>query len=148
MSKNDGVIVDTLFVGATRPATVFGVTYSAFLLNAIITMEAFVLTRNLFWLLLFIPIHGVCYLICYHDPRTFDLFRLWGMTKGAQFLGRLILKGNYGFWGASTYTPLALPNQKPSTALKGRLSFSFRKSKTLPESVPINTRIVSDKESV
>jgi type IV secretion system protein VirB3 len=148
MSKNNGVVVDTLFVGATRPATVFGVTYAAFLLNVIVTMEAFVLTRNLFWLLIFIPVHGICYAICWHDPQTFDLFRLWGKTKGAQFLKRFIFKGNFGFWGASTYSPLSLPGQPRQVTFKDRLLGLFRKRNSEPQAIPINAKIVSRKEHV
>jgi type IV secretion system protein VirB3 len=120
MSKNNGIIVDPLFVGPTRPSTVWGVTYPAFLLNAIIVMEAFIMTRNLLWLGLFVPIHGICYLICKHDPQTFDLFRLWGMTKGVSYLGRIIFKGNFRFWKSSTYTPLEIQVGKAR-------KFSFRR---------------------
>ncbi|EBS5600537.1 hypothetical protein DUV38_22580, partial [Salmonella enterica subsp. enterica serovar Monschaui] len=48
--RNDGVIVDTLFLGPTRPTMVWGVTYVAFIVNMIITVEAFVFTRDLLWL--------------------------------------------------------------------------------------------------
>lgn len=148
MSKNNGIVVDTLFVGATSPATVFGVTYAAFLLNAIVTIEAFVFTRNLAWLLLFIPIHGVCYLICWHDPQTFDLFRLWGKTKGEQFLKRLIFKGNFGFWGASTYSPLSLPGQQRKVTFQDRLLSVFRKRDSEPKPIPINAKIAFRKEHI
>ena len=35
-------------------------------------MEAFLLTRNLLTLLVCVPIHGVCALLCARDPRFFD----------------------------------------------------------------------------
>ena len=41
---------DTLFVGLTRPAMLFGVTYSAMLINVVLTMETFIVTKNLLWL--------------------------------------------------------------------------------------------------
>ncbi len=128
MSKNNGIIVDPLFVGPTRPSTVWGVTFPAFLLNGIIVMEAFIMTRNLLWLGLFVPIHGICYLICKNDPQTFDLFRLWGMTKGASYLGRFIFKSNFRFWQASTYSPLAIQvGRKPKSFFFSKVFSFFRR---------------------
>jgi type IV secretion system protein VirB3 len=77
-TRNQGLVADTLFVGATRPPMRWGVTYSALLLNIVFTLEAFLLTRNLLTLLLCVPIHGMCALLCARDPRFFDLVLLWG----------------------------------------------------------------------
>ena len=70
---NLGVTADPLFVGATRPPMRWGVTYAALLMNMVFTMEVFLLTKNLLTLLLAIPIHGVCALLCARDARFFDL---------------------------------------------------------------------------
>lgn len=102
MNKNEGILVDTLFVGPTRPTTIAGVTWPAFLLNVIVSMEAFIWTHNLLWLLTFLPVHAIFYLICLRDPRTFELLALWGQTKGPTLLG------NFTHWGAATYSPLPL----------------------------------------
>ncbi|MGX8291513.1 type IV secretion system protein VirB3 [Xanthomonas oryzae] len=102
MSKNDGIIIDTLFVGPTRPTMFWGVTWQAFVINIIVTMEAFIWTRDLRWLLLFVPIHGICFLICMRDPRTFELLMQWGPTKGFAFFG------NFPYWRAATFSPLEL----------------------------------------
>src|SRR5580692_3215985 len=80
----------------------WGVTYSALLFNLVFTMEAFLLTKNLLTLLLCLPIHGVCALLCARDPRFFDLVLLWGRTRLPAFLGNLWV------WRASSYSPLAL----------------------------------------
>jgi len=80
-TRNAGVTADVLFVGATRPPMRWGVTYSALLLNLVFTMEAFLLTKNLLTLLLALPIHGMCALLCARDARFFDLVLLWGRTK-------------------------------------------------------------------
>lgn len=106
MGKNEGLISDPLFVGLTRPPMLWGVTYSAFLLNTIVTMQAFVWTHNLIYLLMFVPVHLVCFAICKKDPRTFDIFLLWARTKGASLLG------NGYFWGSSSYTPLDITISK------------------------------------
>lgn len=97
-----GVTVDPLFVGVTRPAMALGVTYAALLVNAFLTVEAFLLTRNLLWLGLCLPLHALAWLLCATEPRFFDLLLLWGRTRGPSTLGTL------PFWRASSYSPLAL----------------------------------------
>jgi type IV secretion system protein VirB3 len=104
----EGLVVDPLFVGATRPPMRWGVTYSALLFNMVFTMEAFLLTKNLLALLLCTPIHGVCMLLCARDARFFDLVLLWSRTRLPA------LFANYRVWRASSYSPLALdlPNDR------------------------------------
>ncbi len=101
-SRNAGVVADTLFAGVTRPAMAFGVTYSAMLANAMVTVELFLLTRNLLWLLVCVPVHGVFWLLCLSEPRFFDLGLLWGRTRGPGLLR------NGHFWQANGYSALAL----------------------------------------
>jgi type IV secretion system protein VirB3 len=101
-ARNGGLTADVLFVGATRPAMRWGVTYAALLANLVITMEAFLVTRNLLTLLLAAPLHGICALLCARDPRMFDLLLLWGRTRLPALLTTLRL------WHASSYTPLCL----------------------------------------
>jgi type IV secretion system protein VirB3 len=100
--RNGGVTADTLFLGVTRPAMAFGVTYSALLANAVVTVELFLLTRNLLWLLACIPVHGLFWLLCLSEPRFFDLALLWGRTRGPG------LFGNRALWRAQGYSPLVL----------------------------------------
>jgi type IV secretion system protein VirB3 len=101
-TRNAGVTADLLFVGATRPPMRWGVTYSALLFNLVFTMEVFLLTKNLFSLLIAAPIHGVSLLLCARDARFFDLMLLWGRTRLAALLG------NLRYWKASSYSPLSL----------------------------------------
>jgi type IV secretion system protein VirB3 len=101
-TRSVGVTADVLFVGATRPPMRWGVTYSALLLNLVFTMEAFLLTKNLLTLLLALPIHGVCALLCARDARFFDLVLLWGRTRIPALLS------NARLWRAVSYSPLPL----------------------------------------
>jgi type IV secretion system protein VirB3 len=101
-ARNGGLTADPLFVGLTRPPMRWGVTYSGLLLNGLFTMEAFLLTQNLLWLLAWFPIHLVCYLLCLYDPNFFELFRLWGVTRLAGHFG------NLRFWQANSYSPLPI----------------------------------------
>jgi type IV secretion system protein VirB3 len=99
---NPGLTADPLFVGATRPPMRWGVTYSALLVNGVVTMEIFLLTKNLLTLLLAAPIHGVCALLCSRDARFFDLALLWGRTRIPALLA------NARFWRSSSYSALTL----------------------------------------
>jgi type IV secretion system protein VirB3 len=100
--RNAGLTVDIVFVAVTRPPMRWGVTFSALLFNLVFTMEVFIVTKNLLTLLIAIPIHGVCALLCARDARFFDLFLLWGRTRMPSYFA------NYGVWKASSYSPLTL----------------------------------------
>jgi type IV secretion system protein VirB3 len=108
---NHGLIGDTLFVGATRPPMRWGVTYSALLFNLVFTLELFLLSKNLLALLLCLPIHGVCALLCLRDARYFDLILLWGRTRLPGLLA------NHRVWHAGSYSPM--PVSTPVRALRG-----------------------------
>ncbi|MGO9265318.1 MAG: type IV secretion system protein VirB3 [Candidatus Binataceae bacterium] len=95
-----GILLDPLFAGVTRPAMAMGVTYSALLINGMTTVELFLLTKNLLWMLVCIPIHGIFWLVCKNDARFFDLLFLWGRTRGPGLIG------NARFWKANSYSPL------------------------------------------
>ena len=101
--RSAGLAADPLFVGATRPAMRWGVTYAALLINLVLTLEVFLVSKNLLTLLLCLPVHGVCMLLCARDARYFDLVLLWARTRLPA------AAGNLGFWKASSYSPLALP---------------------------------------
>jgi type IV secretion system protein VirB3 len=88
---------DPVFGALTRPQMFAGVTYSFFVLNAVITMEAFLLTKSFLVLLLSLVIHLGGYLACLREPRFFDLW----MTKLAQCpRGR-----NHAYWRCNSYCP-------------------------------------------
>ena len=97
-----GLVIDPLFVGATRPPMRWGVTYSALLFNMVFVMEAFLVTKNLWTLLVSAPIHAVCMLLCARDARFFDLALLWGRTRLPS------LWANHRVWHACSYCPLTL----------------------------------------
>ena len=101
-SRNDGLTADPLFVAVTRPPMRWGVTYSALLFNLVFSMEVFLLTKNLLTLLIVVPIHGICVLLCLRDARYFDLILLWGRTRLPAFAG------TFRVWRASSHSPLEL----------------------------------------
>jgi type IV secretion system protein VirB3 len=100
--RNAGVTADPVFVGVTRPPMRFGVTYLALLGNLVFTMEGFLLTKNLLVLLIAIPIHGVCALLCARDARYFDLLIVWAKTRMLSYFESM------RFWKGASYSPLEL----------------------------------------
>ena len=98
--------IDPLFVGVTRPPMRWGVTYSALLANLVVTMEVFLLTRNLLLLSMALPIHATSAALCLRDARIFDLLFVWCRTHAPTLLA------NGRVWHAASYSPLqvALPD--------------------------------------
>ena len=80
----------------------FGVTYAALLANLVFTLEGFLLTKNLLVLLIAVPIHGVCALLCARDARYFDLLLVWGKTRMLGYFESL------RFWRGASYSPLEI----------------------------------------
>ena len=108
MSSNNGLTADPLFVAATRPPMRFGVTTFGMVLGGIAVIEMFLLTRNLAWLLAYIPLHGILALLLMTECRFFELLTLCLRTKGLNGI-----KGNPRYWlasrhhwRASSYSPL------------------------------------------
>lgn len=94
MSSNG---TDPLFVAATRPAMKWGVTLEGIIIAGALSGIVMIATGNPFTLLMYVPIHGVMYLLCLKDPRTFRYLLLWVITK-MKSLG-------WRHWGASTASP-------------------------------------------
>jgi type IV secretion system protein VirB3 len=126
--RNAGLTADLLFVAVTRPPMRWGVTFSALLLNLVFTMEVFLLTKNLLTLLIAVPIHGICALLCARDARFFDLIFLWGRTRLPAYVG------TFRYWTASSYTPLVLdlPNRQGFRVAPATVRLSHR-SKEPPQ---------------
>lgn len=91
--------MDVLFVGVTRPALRFGVPYAALLVNALVTLELFLLTRNLLSLAAAVPIHALVWLLSASEPRFFELLTVWARVR-AQAAG-----GRATPWSDLTYGP-------------------------------------------
>jgi type IV secretion system protein VirB3 len=102
VERNAGLVADPLFVGLTRPPMRLGVTYTALMVNALVTMEAFLVTKSVLALLLCVPVHAVCWLLCLRDPRVFELLALRARTAIPAWL----TTGRY--FGASSVAPLRL----------------------------------------
>ena len=88
---------DPVFGALTRPQMFAGVTYSFFVLNAIATVELFLITKS-FWALLAAGVlHLVGYMGCLKEPRFFDLW----LIKAS----RCPRVPNAGYWRCNSYAP-------------------------------------------
>ncbi len=88
---------DPVFGALTRPQMFMGVTYSFFVLNAVVTAELFLITKSLWALIAPLAIHFVGYVACLKEPRIFDLW----LTASI----RCPRVKNYALWGANSYSP-------------------------------------------
>ncbi|WP_228244142.1 type IV secretion system protein VirB3 [Porphyrobacter sp. GA68] len=88
---------DTLFVGLTRPQMFAGVTYSFFVINAVIAVELFLLFGSWWVLLVALGVHGLGVLLHLEEPRIVDLW----LTRVRQ-CPRI---KNHRLWRCNSYRP-------------------------------------------
>jgi len=93
------VSTDELFVGLTRPTTMWGIPYTAFVIEFMTTTLVFLAVGNPLYLLLAVPIHGVLYAISASNPKAFDALFIWLKT--------LARCRTSSFWGAHSFSPIA-----------------------------------------
>lgn len=87
---------DPVFTALTRPQMFAGVTYSYFVLNAVVTIEFFLITKSFLALLTALILHVIGYVGCLREPRFFDLW----MAK----VTRCPPVRNRAFWRCNSYS--------------------------------------------
>ncbi len=90
-----GLSRDPLFVAMTRPQMLGGVTYSFAVINAVLSLEFFLVTKSIWVLLFALVVHAAGYLACLKEPRIFDLW----ITR----LAHCPRVRNYKFWRCNSY---------------------------------------------
>ena len=88
---------DTLFTGLTRPQMFAGVTYSFFVLNAVLAAEVFLIFKSLWVLLIALVLHGIGAVLSLREPRVFDLW----ITR----VSRCPRIRNFRLWQCNSYCP-------------------------------------------
>jgi len=63
-----------VFRALTQPQMFAGVTYSFFIINGVVTTEAFLVARSFWVFAVALAAHGIGYLACLREPRIFDLW--------------------------------------------------------------------------
>ena len=79
----------------TRPQMFAGVTFNYFIINGMVTTEAFLITGSWLVLLVFAVMHAIGYFACLREPRIFDLW----ITK----VSKCPRVKNYNKWGCNSY---------------------------------------------
>jgi type IV secretion system protein VirB3 len=86
-----------IFRALTQPQMFAGVTYSFFVINGVVTTEAFLVTRSFWALGLALLVHAVGYVACLREPRIFDLW----LTR----VSRCPRVRNWRRWRCNSYAP-------------------------------------------
>ena len=86
-----------VFTALTRPQMFAGVTYSFFVINAVIAAELFLIFRSVWVLPFALVVHGVGVLLCLREPRFIDLWLLR--------VSRCPRVRNYRLWRCNSYRP-------------------------------------------
>ncbi len=88
---------DQLFVALTRPQMFAGVTYSYFIVNAVLATELFLIFRSAWVLAAALLFHAVGVILCLREPRFFELW----LTK----VRRCPRVRNHSVWRCNSYRP-------------------------------------------
>ena len=88
---------DPLFLGITRPAMIYGVSFEFAVINGFFAAIVFLAVGKPWYLLVAVPGHMLGYLMCMSEPRRFGIVFTW--------LNTMSKCRNRMFWGGSTYTP-------------------------------------------
>ncbi len=86
-----------IFRALTQPQMFAGVTYSFFIINGIVTTEAFLVTHSFWALVIAAAVHLVGYMACLREPRIFDLW-LARVSKCPRVR-------NWRRWRCNSYSP-------------------------------------------
>lgn len=79
----------------TRPQMFAGVTFNYFIINALVTTEAFLIFKSLWILPIPLFVHAIGYFACLREPRIFDLW----ITK----VSKCPRVKNWKHWGCNSY---------------------------------------------
>ena len=88
---------DICFTALTRPQMFAGVTYTFFVINAVIAVELFLIFRAWWVLLVALALHGVGVIMCLREPRIFDLW----ITR----VRNCPRVRNHSLWQCNSYRP-------------------------------------------
>jgi type IV secretion system protein VirB3 len=97
MQETSQLVRDPVFTALTRPQMFGGVTYSFFIINAVVTMELFLVTKSFWVLLVALFLHGLGSVACLREPRIFDLW----ITRAS----RCARVRNFALWRCNSYRP-------------------------------------------
>jgi type IV secretion system protein VirB3 len=88
---------DPVFSALTRPQMFAGVTYTWFVLNAVVTAELFLITKSFWAFAAAVVLHGIGVLAARDEPRFLDLW-LTRMARAPRI-------PNFAAWRCNSYRP-------------------------------------------
>lgn len=86
--------ISQVFLGLTRPAMKFGVTFDYLGISAMTTLCLVILLNNPLYGFLYVPLHVFGFIVCWHEPFAFKL-----LLKRAEFN----FSPNKKHWGCISY---------------------------------------------
>ncbi len=92
----DDPLITPLVRALTRAPTLMGVPYLYFMFNGVAASVCFLVTHDLFMLLVAIPLHLFGYVMTLRDDRIFEIL----FVRSTRCPPR-----TRAFWGADSYTP-------------------------------------------
>ena len=81
----------------TRPQMFAGVTMNYFIINGVVSAQAFIIFKSLWLLPVPFIMHAIGYFACLREPRIFDLW----LTR----VSRCPRVRNYAIWRCNSYRP-------------------------------------------
>lgn len=88
-------LITPLVRALTRAPTLMGVPYLYFMFNGVVSSVCFLLSHNLFMLLVAIPLHLLGYVLTLRDDRIFEIL----LVRTSKCPPR-----SRAFWGADSYS--------------------------------------------
>lgn len=92
----DDPLITPLVRALTRAPTLMGVPYMYFMFNGVASSVCFLVTHDLFMLLVAIPLHLFGYVMTLRDDRIFEIL----LVRSTRCPPR-----TRAFWGADSYAP-------------------------------------------
>ena len=89
-------LITPLVKALIRAPTLMGVPYMYFMFNGVVSSVCFLVTHNLFMLLVAIPLHLFGYVMTLRDDRIFEIL----FVRSTRCPPR-----SRSFWGADSYAP-------------------------------------------
>jgi len=86
-----------VFRALTQPQMFGGVTYSFFIINGVVTTEAFLVSHSFWAFGVALVVHMIGYIACLREPRIFDIW----LTK----VSRCPRVRNWRRWRCNSYAP-------------------------------------------
>jgi type IV secretory pathway VirB3-like protein len=74
-----------------------GIPYVAFIIEMFVSMMLFLMTNNLLYLSIILPLHVILYAISASDAGKFDEIYKWLITSGKCL--------NFRYWGSVSFSP-------------------------------------------